>query len=81
MDRLDPRDQRSIDRHPVAFRTLPCSLPPAVSVFLKDGRFIIYGVLIVLGTVFFAQGLITPALWERRRKAPPPAAARPEETA
>lgn len=60
------------------------SLPPAVSVFLKDGRFIIYGVLIVLGTVFFAQGLITPALWERRRKAPPPASgspAAPEETA
>lgn len=52
------------------------SLPPAAAVFLKDGRFIIYGVLIVLGTVFFAQGLITPALWERRRKA-----ARPEETA
>ena len=57
------------------------SLPPAAAVFLKDGRFIIYGVLIVLGTVFFAQGLITPALWERRRKAPPPAAAAPEETA
>lgn len=46
-------------------------LPPALANFLKDGRLIIYGVLIVLGTIFFAKGLITPALWERRKPAKP----------
>lgn len=35
-------------------------LPPALLKFLTDGRFIIYGLLIVLSTLFFPQGLITP---------------------
>jgi branched-chain amino acid transport system permease protein len=51
-------------------------LPSWLSQFFKDGRLIIFGLLIVLGTLFFPQGLVTPELvkhlsWQRlaaRRK-------------
>jgi len=50
--------------------------------FLKDGRLIIYGVLIVLGTIFFPQGIVTPAIAERfRRKRPAPVVDLPEAAA
>jgi branched-chain amino acid transport system permease protein len=35
-------------------------LPVWLSVFLRDGRLIIFGSLIVLGTLFFPQGLVKP---------------------
>ena len=41
------------------------ALPDWVASFLKDGRFIIYGVLIAVGALFFPQGLISPALFRR----------------
>lgn len=41
------------------------SVPAAISQFMKDGRFIIYGLLLVLGTVFLPHGLVTPALFDR----------------
>ena len=40
-------------------------LPQWLSQFLKEGRLIIFGLLIVLGTIFFPQGLITPGLLNR----------------
>jgi len=40
-------------------------LPPWFAQFLRDGRLIIFGVLIALGTVFFPHGLITPGLLGR----------------
>jgi len=43
-------------------------LPKFAAQFLTDGRLIIYGSLIVLSTIFFPQGLITPDLWQRRMK-------------
>lgn len=43
-------------------------LPLWLSQFLRDGRLIIFGLLIVLGTIFFPQGLVTPNLWKRRGK-------------
>jgi len=48
-------------------------LPPWLAQFLRDGRLIIFGVLIAMGTVFFPQGLITPAVLRRfgRRPTPP----------
>ncbi len=42
-------------------------LPTLVSSFLTDGRLIIYGVLIAIGTLFFPQGLISAALFRRRK--------------
>ncbi len=42
-------------------------LPSAIAQFLRDGRLIIFGLLIVLGTIFFPQGLVTPELFKRRR--------------
>ena len=42
-------------------------LPSALAQFLRDGRLIIFGVLIVVGTIFFPQGLVTPDLFKRRR--------------
>ncbi len=41
-------------------------LPIALAQFLRDGRLIIFGLLIVLGTIFFPQGLVTPGLFKRR---------------
>ncbi|AFY74943.1 ABC-type branched-chain amino acid transport system, permease component [Synechococcus sp. PCC 7502] len=37
-------------------------LPKLLSQFLQDGRLIIFGTLIVLATIFFPKGLITPEL-------------------
>jgi branched-chain amino acid transport system permease protein len=42
-------------------------LPLWLSQFLKDGRLIIFGLLIVLGTLFFPHGLVTPELLKRFR--------------
>ena len=42
-------------------------LPQSLRELLVSGRLIIYGLLIVLGTIFFPLGLITPKLWERKR--------------
>jgi branched-chain amino acid transport system permease protein len=50
-------------------------MPPWAAQFLRDGRLIIFGVLIAVGTVFFPQGLITPGLLRRlrrRRRVSPP---------
>ncbi|OKH20574.1 branched-chain amino acid ABC transporter permease [Chroogloeocystis siderophila] len=41
-------------------------LPIALAQFLRDGRLIIFGLLIVLGTIFFPQGLVTPELFKGR---------------
>lgn len=41
-------------------------LPIALAQFLRDSRLIIFGVLIVIGTIFFPQGLVTPDLFTRR---------------
>jgi branched-chain amino acid transport system permease protein len=43
-------------------------LPAWLSEFLRDGRLIIYGVLLAIGTVFFPQGIITPEMVRRRRR-------------
>jgi branched-chain amino acid transport system permease protein len=40
-------------------------LPQWLSQFLKEGRLTIFGLLIVLGTIFFPQGLVTPGLLNR----------------
>lgn len=46
-------------------------LPFWLASFLKDGRLIIFGLLIVIGTIFFPQGLVTPNLFKRSKKATP----------
>ncbi len=38
-------------------------LPLWLAQFLRDGRLIIFGLLIVLGTIFFPQGLVNPKLF------------------
>lgn len=45
-------------------------LPIWLAQFLRDGRLIIFGLLIVIGTIFFPQGLVTPDLLRKigRRK-------------
>jgi branched-chain amino acid transport system permease protein len=43
-------------------------LPLWLSQFLRDGRLIIFGLLIVFGTIFFPQGLVTPELLKRWRR-------------
>jgi branched-chain amino acid transport system permease protein len=48
-------------------------LPAWLAQFLRDGRLIIFGVLIAAGTIFFPHGLITPGLLRRlggRRRTP-----------
>lgn len=45
-------------------------IPNWLGQFLRDGRLIIFGLLIVLGTIFFPQGLVTPDLFKRFRKKP-----------
>lgn len=42
-------------------------LPEWAADFVRDGRFIIYGVLLALSCVFFPRGLITPELLARLR--------------
>lgn len=39
-------------------------LPEWLAQFLRDGRLIIFGLLIVIGTIFFPQGLITPDIFK-----------------
>jgi branched-chain amino acid transport system permease protein len=41
------------------------ALPGWLATFLRDGRLIIFGVLLAVGCVFFPQGLITPQLLAR----------------
>lgn len=41
------------------------SLPVWFAQFLRDGRLIIFGLLIVIGSVFYPQGIITPDLLKR----------------
>ncbi len=43
-------------------------LPHWLAQFLKDGRLIIFGLLLVLCTVFFPQGIITPEFLGRVRR-------------
>ena len=43
-------------------------LPVWLTQFLRDGRLIIFGLLIVIGTRFFPQGLVTPQLLKRRSR-------------
>src|SRR4028118_1916222 len=43
-------------------------LPIWLAQFLRDGRLIIFGLLIVLGTIFFPQGLVTPELLKRFKR-------------
>jgi len=49
----------------LSFVVWPGWLPAWLAQFLRDGRLIIFGVLIAMGTVFFPQGLITPAVLRR----------------
>ena len=42
-------------------------LPVWLAQFLRDGRLILFGLLIVIGSVFFPQGLVTPHLFKRRK--------------
>lgn len=44
-------------------------LPPFLAQLLLDGRLILYGLLIVIAPLFYPQGLITPDLFKRRKKA------------
>jgi branched-chain amino acid transport system permease protein len=39
-------------------------LPNWLAQFLRDGRLIIFGLLIVIGTIFFPQGLVTPDIFK-----------------
>ncbi len=56
------------------------SLPDWVAQFMKDGRLIIFGFLIVVGTVFLPQGVVTPRMFRRRKASPPAARTEPAET-
>ncbi len=47
-------------------------LPSWLAGFLRDGRLIIFGLLIVIGTIFFPQGLVTPDLFKKRHKSKNP---------
>lgn len=42
-------------------------LPLWLAQFLRDGRLILFGLLIVIGSVFFPQGLVTPNLLKPRK--------------
>jgi branched-chain amino acid transport system permease protein len=41
-------------------------IPTWLEQFLRDGRLIIFGVLIVIGSIFYPQGII-PATWFKKR--------------
>jgi len=43
-------------------------LPLWLAQFLREGRLIIFGLLIVIGTLFFPQGLVTPDWLQRSRR-------------
>ncbi|MEB3250153.1 MAG: branched-chain amino acid ABC transporter permease [Merismopediaceae bacterium] len=40
-------------------------LPTPLASFLQDGRLLIFGLLIVLGSIFYPQGMITPELLKK----------------
>jgi branched-chain amino acid transport system permease protein len=44
------------------------SIPIWLAQFLRDGRFMIFGLLIVLGSIFYPQGIITPKLLKQLRR-------------
>lgn len=46
-------------------------LPIWLANFLRDGRLIIFGLLIVIGTIFFPKGLINPDWFRKRRPISP----------
>jgi branched-chain amino acid transport system permease protein len=46
-------------------------LPRWLAQFLKDGRLIVFGLLLVVCTVFFPQGLVSPEWFNRRRSRAP----------
>jgi branched-chain amino acid transport system permease protein len=52
---------------PEALRALSATngLPLWLAQFLRDGRLIIFGLLIMIGSVFYPQGIITPELLKR----------------
>jgi branched-chain amino acid transport system permease protein len=54
-------------------------LPAWLARFLKEGRLIIFGTLIAVGSVFFPRGLVTPELLPGRRNAGDPR--RPDRSA
>lgn len=43
-------------------------LPIWLAQFLRDGRLMIFGCLIVLGTIFFPQGFVTPDILKKSKK-------------
>jgi branched-chain amino acid transport system permease protein len=43
-------------------------LPLWIAQFLRDGRLIIFGALIVVGTIFFPHGLVAPARFGRKQQ-------------
>jgi len=43
------------------------SLPVGLATFLRDGRLLIFGFLIVVGSIFYPQGMITPELLKSLR--------------
>jgi branched-chain amino acid transport system permease protein len=47
-------------------------LPGWLTEFMKDGRFIIYGLLLVLACVFLPQGVVAPFSRSQKQKAPEP---------
>ena len=55
---------------PEILRTLSGAggLPAWLGEFMKDGRFIIFGVLLVIGTVFLPHGFISPNLFSGARR-------------
>lgn len=55
-------------------------LPPLLTQFLTDGRLIIYGLLIAVGTLFFPQGVISPDVLRRRLRPSTAPAATPAAT-
>jgi branched-chain amino acid transport system permease protein len=46
-------------------------LPLWLAQFLRDGRLIIFGLLIVVGTIFFPQGLVTPRIFKPLKRRSP----------
>jgi branched-chain amino acid transport system permease protein len=52
-------------------------LPIWLANFLRDGRLIIFGLLIVIGTIFFPKGLINPDWFRKRRPISPASASLP----
>jgi branched-chain amino acid transport system permease protein len=43
-------------------------LPTWLAQFLRDGRLIIFGLLIVIGTIFFPKGLVNPDFFKKRNR-------------